>query len=101
MNDENMKAWLESQKKVLDGIGASICMASIVGDNYLKSLECMLQIGAAILLDKPIILIVLDNTVIPEKLRGVADRVIRVGRNEMDRAAEELAEFTKSLKEKK
>jgi hypothetical protein len=97
MDDEKLEAWLHQQKKDLEELGKSTIMASLVSGAFLKDPRCMLQLGAALMMGKPIVLIVLDDTPLPAKLRGVADRIIRVKRDDMGRASEELAEFVKAL----
>lgn len=90
-DDPEISKWLEDQKRELDELDKSAVFASLVSVPYLKSPKCMLQVGAAILTDKPIVLIVLDDTCVPKKLEKCADKIIRVKRSEMQRASDELA----------
>jgi len=99
MDIPKISEWLDAQSKTLEVLAGSPVMASIVSESFLKSPICMLQIGAAILMDKPIALIVLDDVAVSRKLRGVADRVIRVKSSEIERAGRELKEFVEAHKD--
>ncbi len=95
-DDPEVQAWLNRRKDELQALHVSAIVAALVTPNYLKDPQCMLQIGAAICMNKPIALMVFDDAELPPKLRGVADRVIRVRRDDpadMERAKDELAEF--------
>jgi hypothetical protein len=54
--------------------GCAICL-SLFTDNYKKGLDSMLQFAVAIMLDKPIYLLVKKGTVVPEKVKKLADGI--------------------------
>lgn len=59
-------------------------------------IEFALQIGAAILLEKPLILLVPAGRVIPPKLRAIADRIIEA---DLDRATMDAADIQKQIRQ--
>ena len=55
-----------------------------------------LQIGAAILLEKPLILLVQRGRIIPPKLRAIADRIIET---DLDHATLDQGEIQKQIRQ--
>ena len=91
------KEWFDDQMKVVnEGIKDSAVYAGIVTGNFLKSPECMLQLGAAILMEKPIVLMVMDGAEIPAKLRAIADKIIVSESDNPKSALDELTAFIKT-----
>lgn len=101
-DDPEIVQWLNQEKRNLEGIKESAIFASLVSESYLTDPKCMLQLGAALCLDKPICLIILDNAKVPDKLFQVADKVIFTTRDEegMRKSAEEMAEWAATIPEK-
>ncbi len=97
-DDPKIKEWLDHQVHNLEQLDKSVVFASIMTPNFLKAPECMLQIGAAICLGKPIILIVFDETDVPKKLAQIADKIIVASRNNPDSAKDELTEFLRNFR---
>lgn len=99
MNNE-AKEWLnKASEDLVPKLKGSAIYAGIVGDAFLKDPACALQLGYAILLDKPIILIVDKKTKIPESLVKVAQVIERVDLNneaDMKRATESMAMFARN-----
>ena len=48
---------------------------ALVTKNFLKDERCALEIGLAVLLDKPIYLVVKEGTSIPENLKKIAQKI--------------------------
>jgi len=97
--DKKVKEWLKSQQKNLDRLDESNVYAGIVSPNFLTDPACALQLGFAILRDKPIFLLVEKNLTIPESLVKVAKIIERFdGKNpdpDMERASKAMAKFAK------
>ncbi len=67
----------EFVKKEIDKISNSDVFVSLVTKDYLKgNCRCALEIGLAILLDKPIRLLVKEGTHLPDNLLKVADKIM-------------------------
>lgn len=102
--DDELKKWIEeATKKTKPGIEGSDIFASIVSPNYLNDPLCALQLGIAILLDKPIFLIVERSAKIPPGLVRVAQHIERADLSnpeDLQRATTSLGEFVKNLPEK-
>lgn len=62
-------------KNTVQKIGDSQIYLGLVTKNFLEDPMCAAQLGAALLLDKPIIFMVEAGTVIPERLKRVADKI--------------------------
>ena len=74
---------------------ASVLMiAPSMDDKF--DIQFALQIGAAILLEKPLILLVQRGRVIPPKLRAIADRIIEV---DLDSITMDSVEIQKQIKQ--
>jgi len=98
-DDPKIKEWLDHQTQNLEELGKSALFASIVTPNYLKSPECMLQLGAALCLGKPIVLVVFDRTDIPPKLAQIADKIIMASSENPSSAGVELEAYIKDFLE--
>ncbi len=96
-NDPKIKDWLDHQAANLAELHRSAVFAAVVTPNWFKSPECMLQIGAALCLNKPIVLVVFDEVDIPPKLAKVADKIIRGSQDDPESVSVELAAYCRSL----
>ena len=73
---------------------------SLVTDNFLEDPRCALELGLAILMNKPIVLIAEPNQKIPEALVKIAKVVERADFNnktDMERAMASIGDFSKTL----
>lgn len=62
--------------KEVENISKSDVFVSLVTENYLKGdCKCALEIGLAILLNKPIRLLVKEGTCVPDNLKKVAEKI--------------------------
>lgn len=90
MNDDDLL--MDAMKRNLEGIGGSDIFTSLWTGK--TDPIFFMQMGIAMYLDKPIYLLVVRGTKIPENLRKVARRMIYVDPNDeksMQQATEELA----------
>lgn len=99
---KDFQEWLERAAK---GSGAKIqqsaMYAGIVTDAFLKDPLCALQLGYAILNDKPIMLIVEKSCKIPEGLTKVArviERVDTKNPEDMKRASESIQMMARGIR---
>lgn len=73
MNEKDFKDWM---KRIGNTSGRKIqesdLYTALVTKNFLENPQCALEIGFAILMDKPIAILALDGVEIPENLRKVA-----------------------------
>lgn len=72
----NGETWLK-QVAEMNGKKIRDCplYMSLVTENFLKDPKCALELGLALLMDKPIALIVIKGTKIPENLKKVAKAI--------------------------
>lgn len=92
---KNMTEWLS---RVVKGSGEKIeqsdIFATIFTKSYKESPQCALELGMALLLDKPLALIVIEGTPIPEGIKRAAIAIEYVKDSEdMERAT--MAVLTK------
>lgn len=83
---DEMAIWA---KKVTEGIDDSAIFMQLYKplkspDEALEDPQYLLQLGYAIMLDKPIVLVASHKQTVPEKLRNVADVIGRYEENNMD-----------------
>ena len=97
MLDEKTKEWLDKVgKDSYEKIEMSSSFAGVVTSSFLKSPLCALQIGYAVILGKPIILIVDKNLQLPQSLVKIAGLIERVDTNnpdDMNRAKQSIQNF--------
>lgn len=88
--EEELIAWAT---RALRGVNESHAFVAVLSDAPLNAarLEFVLQLGAAILQDKPILLPVPHGTTIPRKLEAVADRIVRYNPSDPESLATALA----------
>lgn len=80
-NEPTAKAWI---RHVLDDmvpkLESSALVISLVPDDREGDVKFWVEIGASIMLDKPIIAVLLGDAAVPEKLRLVADEIVHCPR---------------------
>lgn len=87
-------------------MGSKFCLSLLPGNNAEGDVKYWVELGAMIMLDKPVALIVMDdNQRIPPKLEMIADAIIRlpngIGDKESQRLiAEGIVEMERKLEEK-
>lgn len=100
-DNKELKDWLKSAVAATgDKIEESDSFASIFTSNYKESPMCALQLGIAILLDKPLVIIADHKEKIPKHLTKIAGLIHRVDLNDpksMQGAGLAIQEFTKQL----
>jgi hypothetical protein len=94
--NRDFNEWLAKAAKASgDKIADSSIFASLVTKNFLKSPLCALQLGLAILMDKPILLIVDKDEKISPALVKIARQIERVDFNNQS----DLARISKAIGE--
>jgi len=79
--DDELK---RAAKRNLDKINSSAVFLALFNEKMAKDPICLMQMGLAIYLDKPIALLVPEGAVIPENLRRVAQKIEYFRRDEDD-----------------
>jgi uncharacterized LabA/DUF88 family protein len=79
------KDWTDTmRKRLIPKMRDSATVLMIAPDMSMEfDIQFALQIGASILLEKPLILLVQSDRTIPPKLRAIADRIIETDLDEM------------------
>jgi chaperonin GroEL (HSP60 family) len=98
---DDMDEFIKWGKDTGSKINDSAVFAGIVSENTLNDPMMALQIGYAVLLDKPIILIVDKSMKIPEGLTKIAKVIERIDKNnaaDMKRASESVGNFAKQFR---
>lgn len=99
--DKEFQDWLSRAAKGSgEKLAESAMYAGIVTTDFMKDPLCALQLGLAILMDKPIILIADKAVKIPESLVKIAKVIERVDMNDKQdssRAAQAIADFSRTL----
>jgi hypothetical protein len=99
---EELQKWAhEAVNRNAGPMEESSVFASILSGNVRADPLACLQLGMAIVMDKPLFLIVDKNMTVPKHLVKIAARIERIdvkNKNEVDRAANALGEFMKSLR---
>lgn len=72
MNEEQRKA-KEWMKKQFEGISKSAIFVGIDSKNYRDDIRCAAQLGLAVMLDKPIFLLIDDSIASSSKLLKICD----------------------------
>lgn len=80
LNEEERETWQRfvnhHREETLVAMTDSAVMVSIVPDPKDVDMKFSVELGMAIMLDKPIIAVVAPGVVVPNKLRRVADQVV-------------------------
>lgn len=96
-----LDAWLdEASKNSLPKMQQSGTYMGVVTSDFLKDPLCALQLGYAMILDKPIVLIADKNLKIPASLTKIAKVIERVdinNKNDMKRATESIVSMLRTL----
>ena len=79
-------------EKLADAMGRSAVCMTIFTQNYGKDVKSLLELAVAVMMDKPILLLVTEDVKIPDKMRKIADKIEYHDGTEADmkRAATEL-----------
>lgn len=72
MSDKWLKLVVKDIKNKVEG---SSIFTGIFSSDYVKDPLCILQLGTAILLDKPIALLVVNGTKVPEHIKKIAQHI--------------------------
>lgn len=73
---DRMRSSLEEHvKSTAQKMGSSAFCIALFTDDYTKGIDSLLQFSIAIMLDKPIFLLVPDSVRIPEKVKRVVDGI--------------------------
>jgi hypothetical protein len=82
VSDQDLLAW---GRRALRGLDESAVYVGVLGEQPLSAwrIEFTLQLGHALLTEKPIILTVPAGTELPDKLRQIADRVVVYNRDDL------------------
>lgn len=100
--ETEFKKWLsDAGKDSGEKIANSAAFIGIGSTNYMENPLCALQLGLAILMDKPIFMIVDHDRPVPKALVKVADCIERVKMNDpkdMVRAQKSIQQFLQQLK---
>lgn len=77
-DEKEMTEWLKrANKGSAEKIKDSDIFLSLATDNYMDSPLCALQLGLAILMDKPILVVANTDQKVPENLLRIAKVVVR------------------------
>lgn len=90
--------------KSCKGVKESSHFLSLFTDNYEKEPYCIIQMGYAVLLDKPIYLIVQEGRKIPENLKRLAKKIVYCDISDkasISKAAEQISQAIKDSEEGK
>lgn len=96
--DDDMR---ETYNRNIDGLQSSSTFVSVFSTDSVRDPQCMLQLGAAVILDKPIMIMVMDDVVVPENLKKIAIAIERVregSSEDMKRAINKLADIAKAMR---
>lgn len=100
--EQQFKDWLDhAGKDSGQKISDSAAFIGVGSTNYMENPLCALQLGLAILMDKPIFMIVDHDRPVPKALVKVADCIERVKMNDprdMKRAQKSIQQFLQQLK---
>jgi hypothetical protein len=98
--DPSAKRWV---RQVLEGMAAKMAHSAVVcsvvpdGDGDVKF---WVELGASIMMDKPIIAVVLGDRAIPTKLEAIADEIVRCPEGVNPAASEDVAQAVARIMER-
>lgn len=81
LGDPDARAWV---KGVLDDMAPKMAESAYVmqlvptGEHSEGDVKFWVELGASIMMDKPILAVIVEGQKVPEKLKLVADRIVRV-----------------------
>jgi hypothetical protein len=95
---KGFERWADDmRKRLIPKMASSAHVLMIAPDMSAEfDIQFALQIGAAILLEKPLILLVHPGRTVPPKLRAIADRIIEV---DLDNTTMDAPEIQKQLQQ--
>lgn len=77
LNDPEVRDWLQrAHDDLTEKIGASAMSVSILTHGAVADAKFWVELGASIMMDKPLIIAAYDDVQIPPKLRSVADEIV-------------------------
>lgn len=88
-DDDGFKRWADDMRKRLIPKMKDSANILMIAPNLSETkfdIQFAVQIGAAILLEKPLILVVGVGRVVPPKLLAIADKIVNVDFNDMNDA---------------
>lgn len=98
---DEFQQWVRHQRESnIKALSESAMVFSVFNEDAAKrDIEYMLQTGAAVILDKPILLLVAPGMqdAIPAKLRLIADEIVEVSLDDVDTASDALAAAVKKF----
>lgn len=100
MEDKEVEYLRRIVERSDDGIRQSRLFISLFSGSYKEDPIPLLQLGLAIIHDKPIALIVLDDEIVPENLKKIAVSIRRIKRGDeeaLKKAVEEITSLVKDL----
>lgn len=98
-SDPDVKAWMaRASEELVPKLEASHMTLSLVkGETASEGdLKLAIELGLSVLMDKPILVVVVDGEPIAAKLVGIADAVVNLHRGEMGTPAG-MAKVTKAI----
>ena len=82
---EQVRAWLEdATKDMMPKMKSSAFVMSLYPRDGLPDPKFCMELGAALMMDKPILMIVSDNIAIPQRLRELVTRTVTINGTEMN-----------------
>lgn len=101
-DDPSAKAWVRHVlREMAPKMADSALVISMVPEDREGDVKFWVELGASIMMDKPIIAIVLGDAPVPAKLAKVADEVVRCPNGVDPASSEELAAAIKRLMDDK
>lgn len=98
--DPSAKLWVqEVLDKMVPAMKDSALVASIVPSEE-GDVQFWVELGASIMLNKPIIAVLFGDRDIPPKLKLIADEIVRLPEGVNPQAAEDLAQAIKRTEER-
>lgn len=99
--DPTAKAWI---RQVLDEMvpmmEQSALVMSLVPEDREGDVKFWVELGASIMMDKPIIAVLLGDAPAPAKLEAIADEIVRLPHGVNPEASEELAAAARRVLER-
>lgn len=99
--EKEIDKWVrEHSAEVIPSLEASALYTGIVTDNFIESPMCALQLGLAILMDKPIVLVAEKSQKIPGNLAKIARVIERVDfekEDDMKRVRQSIIDLSNNL----
>jgi hypothetical protein len=98
MATEEFNSWLkDAVERNYEELRGSSIYLGLCPDSMKKDPLPALQLGLAMLMDKPIVILAKDGEAIPENIRKVAREIVRFDLGDPDSAKDRLAEVLKRI----